>query len=56
MKVLDIKEVPDEGVYRMEVELTEEEHTFFLEYAINDIVTKGMEAHEEIFKKDKDES
>lgn len=55
MKVIEIKEDhPEKGVCSMEVELTKEEIDFYVEYALNDIITKGMETHEKLFKKDEE--
>jgi len=52
MKVLKIDETDMEktGYAKMEVEITEEERDFFIEYAIIDIIKKGMEAHEDNFR------
>jgi len=44
MKVLKIDETDMEktGYAKMECEFTEEEINFFVEYAVNDILRKGM--------------
>jgi len=52
MKVLKIDETDMEktGYAKLEIELSEEEMNFFIEYAVIDIIKKGMEAHEDNFR------
>lgn len=55
MKVIQIKEdFPDPGVCTVECEFTKEEIDFYVEYAFNDMIKKGMEAHEKMFEKGED--
>jgi hypothetical protein len=49
MKVLDITELED-GSAILEVEITEEEKNFFIEYAFNDMIKKGMKTHEDYLR------
>lgn len=56
MKVIEIKEdFPKKGMCVMEIEATKDEIDFYVEYAINDMIKKGMEAHEEALKPKKEE-
>ena len=43
MKILKVTEDPEESVCIMECEFTEEEVSFFIEYAVNDILKKQIE-------------
>jgi RNA polymerase-binding transcription factor DksA len=45
MEILEVKEdFPEKGQFSIEVEMTEEEKEFLIEYAFNDILRKGMES------------
>lgn len=55
MKIINIKDSSETGDCTMEVELTKEEIDFYVEYAINDIVEKGMKLHNKMFKNKKDD-
>jgi len=43
MKIIKITEEPEKGVCKMECEFTDGEVSFFVEYAVNDILKKQIE-------------
>lgn len=46
MKIIKVTEEPEKGVCKMECEFTEGEVSFFIEYAVNDILKKQIERME----------
>ena len=56
MKVIKINEDhPEKGMCTMEVEMDKGELDFYVEYALNDMIRKGMETFEETLKSEKED-
>ena len=56
MKILKTTEDPEKGLCTMECEFTEGEVSFFVEYAVNDILKKQIERMENELRTNGDKS
>jgi hypothetical protein len=56
MKILKITEESEKGLCTMECEFTEEEVSFFIGYAVNDILKKQIERMENELRTNEDKT